>query len=237
MFRNDYILRMVEEMTQMISKVFDLKKERKHTEALWEIDELLSKDFPLNSRLLNSLPTEEITDMFRFGGTVESDKLQGASYLLNEEGKIYMELGQINEGLTRFMKSLHLYLVAEVHGANKELIQLPDQIDNLLNQIKDYRLPLKTELLLFHYLEKNGRYAEAENGLFRLLERNGLELAEGTSFYERLKGEEDERLVNGGLPRAEVMEGFIEMQRRFSNKDLDEPTEYGMVTDKTTFRK
>lgn len=217
MFRNDYILRMVEEMTQMISKVFDLKQERKHTEALWEIDELLSKEFPVNSRLLNSLTTEDITDMFRFGTTVESDKLQSVAYLLNEEGKIYMELGQIDEGLTRFKKSLHLYLVAEFHGANKELIYLPDQINNLLNQIKDYRLPLKTERLLFHYHDKNGYYAEAEDALFRLLEQKGIDPAEGISFYERLQGESDERLEQGRLPRVEVIEGLLEMQQRFNN--------------------
>ncbi|OAB30972.1 hypothetical protein PMSD_18910 [Paenibacillus macquariensis subsp. defensor] len=215
MFRKDYILRMVEEMTQMISKVFELKQERKHTEALWEIDELLSKEYPLNSRLLNSLPPEEITDMFRFGGTVESDKLQGAAYLLNEEGKIYMDLGQIDEGLTRFMKSLHLYLVADIHGANKELIKLADQVDNLLNQLKDYRLPPKTETLLFHYQEGNGHYAEAENALFRLLEQDGIDPAEGISFYNRLQAQDDERLEQGRLPRVEVMEGLFEMQRRF----------------------
>jgi hypothetical protein len=215
MFRKDYILRMVEEMTQMISKVFDLKKERKYTEALWEIDELLSKEFPLNSRLLNSLPTEEITEMFRFGGTVESDKLQGAAYLLNEEGKIFRDSGQTDEGLTRFMKSLHLYLVANTHGANKELIKLTDQVDILLNQLKDYRLPLKTETLLFHYQEVNGQYAEAENALFRLLERDGIDPTEGIAFYNRLLGKDDERLEQGRLPRVEVMEGLLEMQQRF----------------------
>jgi len=206
---------MVEEMTQMISKVFELKKERKYTEALWEIDELLSKEYPLNSRLLNSLPPEEITDMFRFGGTVESDKLQGAAYLLNEEGKIYMDSGQTDEGLTRFMKSLHLYLVADIHGANKELIKLTEQVDNLLNQLKDYRLPPKTETLLFRYQEGNGQYAEAENALFRLLEQDGIDPTEGISFYNRLQAQDDERLEQGRLPRVEVMEGLFEMQRRF----------------------
>lgn len=224
MFRKDYILRMIEEMTQMVAKVFDLKKERKHTEALWEIDELMSKEFLLNSRLLNSLPTEDITDMFRFGGTVESDKLQGAAYLLNEEGKIYMELGQSDEGLTRYMKSLHLFLVADIHGANKELLHLPDQIDKLLQQTQDYRLPLKTERLLFQYHEKIGNYAAAENGLFRLIEQDGINPAEGISFYERLNGQEDERLEQGKLPRKEVMEGLIEMQQMLSENDLDEPS-------------
>ncbi|AOZ93489.1 DUF6483 family protein [Paenibacillus crassostreae] len=220
MFRRDYILRMVEEMTQMIAKVFDLKKERKYTEALWEIDELLGKQFPLNSNLLNSLPTEEITDMFTIRDTVESDKLQSVARLLYEEGKIYSEFGQTDEGLTRFMKALHLSLVADFHGANNELINLPQQIQNMKQAINGYRLPLKTELMLFHYHEKKGYYAEAENGLFRLLEREGIEPEEGLTFYERLRKLDDQRLDQGELPRIEVDEGFTEMKRKIQLKSF-----------------
>jgi tetratricopeptide (TPR) repeat protein len=218
MFRNDYILRMIDEMTQMIAKVFDLKKERKFTEALWEIDEVLSKQFGLNSRFLNSLPIEEITDICTFGNTVESDKLQSIAYLLYEEGKIYSEQGQIDEGLTRLMKALHLFLVADLHNANEELIHLPLQIQSLQKATKDYRLPLKTELLLFQYQEKKGYYAEAENGLFRLLEQDGMDIEEGLSFYERLKGEDDERLVQGRLPRTELVDGIMEIKQRIQSK-------------------
>lgn len=85
MFRRDYIVRMIEDMTAMIAKVLTLKQERKTTEALWEIDELLNRHFPLNSRLLNSLSVEDVIDMFRFGGVVESDKLQAVAKLLKEE--------------------------------------------------------------------------------------------------------------------------------------------------------
>ncbi|WP_438349116.1 DUF6483 family protein [Paenibacillus sp. FA6] len=214
MFRNDYVLRMIDDMTQMIAKVFDLKKERKFTEALWEIDELLSTRFFMNSRLLNSLPTEEITNMCTFGDAVESDKLQGVAYLLFEEGKIYSEQGQIDEGLTRYMKALHLFLVADHHGANNELINLPHQIQNILKAVDGYRLPLRTELLLYAYQEKVGNYAEAENGLFRLLEQGGIDPEEGLLFYERLKEKDDERLEQGRLPRSELGEGLMEIKQR-----------------------
>lgn len=45
MFRRDYIVRMIEDMTAMVAKVLTLKQERKTTEALWEIDELLNLRF------------------------------------------------------------------------------------------------------------------------------------------------------------------------------------------------
>ena len=88
MFRRDYIVRMIEDMTAMVAKVLTLKQERKTTEALWEVDELLSRHFRLNSRLLNSLSVEDVIDMFRFGGVMESDKLQGVAKLLKEESNI-----------------------------------------------------------------------------------------------------------------------------------------------------
>lgn len=89
MFRRDYIVRMIEDMSAMVAKVLTLKQEKKTTEALWEVDELLSRHFRLNSRLLNSLSVEDIIDMFRLGGVIESDKLQGVARLLKEEGGIY----------------------------------------------------------------------------------------------------------------------------------------------------
>ncbi|MGF7048344.1 tetratricopeptide (TPR) repeat protein [Paenibacillus sp. DS2015] len=216
MFRKDYILRIVEDMTQMVAKVFALRQERKFTEALWEIDELMGKDFRFNSRLLNSLSKEDLIDMFRFRDTLESDKMQGVALLLEEEGKIYTDMGESDEGMTRFMKSLHLFLYADDYGANRELFDLPQQIERLLERIKEYRLPAATDQLLFVYLDKQGKYAEAENVLYRLLDQGEIDPAKGISFYERLMQEEDQRLELGRLPRAEVVEGMKAIQLKLN---------------------
>ncbi|MFD1904006.1 DUF6483 family protein [Paenibacillus rhizoplanae] len=45
MFRRDYIVRMIEDMTAMVAKVLTLKQDKKTTEALWEVDELLMRHF------------------------------------------------------------------------------------------------------------------------------------------------------------------------------------------------
>ncbi|WP_136609066.1 DUF6483 family protein [Paenibacillus dokdonensis] len=214
MFRKDYILQMVEDMVEMVGKVFGLKQQKKYAEALWEIDDLLSKDFRLNSKLLNSLSVEDMIDMFRLGGAIEADKLQSIARLLEEEGGVYLDMGYKDEGLTRLMKSLHLYLYADLHGADHSMLKLPDRVTDLKEQLKGYRLPAKTDKLLLGYEEEQGHYDEAENALFRLLDQHEMTEEEGLTFYQRLLMRSDDELKAGGLPRTEVEEGVEELQRK-----------------------
>ncbi|MFU1793433.1 DUF6483 family protein [Paenibacillus azoreducens] len=214
MFRKDYLMKMVEDMVEMVGKVFGLKQQKKYVEALWEIDDLLSKNFRLNSKLLNSLSTEDMIEMFRIGGAVEADKLQSVARLLEEEGGVYLDMGRKDEGLTRLIKTLHLYLYADLHGADHTMLKLPERIAMLKDQIKGYRLPAKTDKLLLGYEEAQGRYDEAENVLFRLLDQHELTEEEGHAFYQRLLQHTDNELSAGGLPRTEVEEGLEDLQRR-----------------------
>lgn len=214
MFRKDYILQMVEDMVEMVGKVFGLKQQKKYAEALWEIDDLLSKNFRLNSKLLNSLSVEDMIDMFRLGGAIEADKLQSIARLLEEEGGVYLDMGRGDEGLTRLMKSLHLYLYADLHGADHSMLKLPERVADLREQLKGYRLPAKTDKLLLGYAEEQGHFDEAENALFRLLDQHEMTEEEGLTFYQRLLMRSDDQLKAGGLPRAEVEEGVEELQRK-----------------------
>ncbi|WP_379162950.1 DUF6483 family protein [Paenibacillus sp. sgz5001063] len=214
MFRRDYIVRMIEDMTAMVAKVMTLKQEKKTTEALWEVDELLNRHFRLNSRLLNSLSVEDIIDMYLLGGVVESDKLQGVARLLKEEGEIFAAAGDKDAALFRAMRSLHLYLYADLHGAERELLQMPADIDELLKETQAYRLPAKTERLLLVYMESIGRYAKAEDSLYRLWEQGEDVAREGRELYGRLLLISPEELERGGLPVQEVTEGRDEWERR-----------------------
>ncbi|WP_339318849.1 DUF6483 family protein [Paenibacillus sp. FSL R10-2734] len=213
MFRRDYIVRMIEDMTAMVAKVLTLKQERKTTEALWEIDELLNRYFPLNSRLLNSLSVEDIIDMFRFNGVLESDKLQGVAKLLKEEGSIYAASGDNDAALFRSMRALHLYVYADLHGADREMLQMTADIDELLEEVKAYRLPAKTERLLLKYMESVGRYGKAEDSLYRLLEQGEDVTGEGEALYNRLLLKSPAELENGSLPLEEVEQGLKEWHR------------------------
>ncbi|UQZ33520.1 hypothetical protein C2I18_08180 [Paenibacillus sp. PK3_47] len=213
MFRRDYIVRMIEDMTAMVAKVLTLKQEKKTTEALWEVDELLGRHFRLNSRLLNSLSVEDIIEMFRLGGVIESDKLQGVARMLKEEGSIYAAAGDQEAALFRAMRSLHLFLYANQHGADRELLHMTKEIGELLEDVEGYRLPVKTERLLLSYLEEEGRYDKAEDSLYRLWEQGEQVVYEGKGLYERLLLKTPEELERGGLPLEEVVQGQIEWSR------------------------
>lgn len=220
MLRRDYLVRMIEEMTEMIGKVFGLKQERKFIEALWEIDDLYKRQFRLNSNLLRALSARDITEMFRSGGEIEADKLQSLAYLLKEEASIYYAMGQHNEGIICFMKSLHLYLTAAMNGADRSLWNLNEEFKELLLHLKGYRLPTDTERLLFRFEEYEGRFDQAENVLFRLLHDEAIPLDEGIAFYDRLLVLEPQILEQGGLPLSEVMEGLAELQSRFLYSEI-----------------
>jgi hypothetical protein len=208
MLRRDYLVRMIEDMTEAVATVFGLKQQKKHTEALWELDDLFKRHFRLNSQLLNSLSVKDITDMFRFGDKVEADKLQSMARLMKEEGLVYLELNQTDEGLKRLMKALHLFMYSSFHGADKQLWQVDLEVRSVLEAVKGYRLPPDTEKLLMSYEEEEGRYDKAEDCLFRLRKDGELGDDEAAAFYRRLLRLEDEALEQGGLPREEVLEGL-----------------------------
>lgn len=233
MFRKDYLLRMMEEMTEAIGKVFTLKQQRKHTEALSELDELMRRQFGLNLSLLNSLPAEDVIEMFRFRGMIEVDNLQHAARLIEEEAYIYQEKAKVegiddqermdaeDEAVIRLIRSLHFYLYALNHGANPQLLDAPQRVEGVLGLTKEYELPARTERQLALYREQQGHYDQAENSWYRLLQL-GPEFPiryrdDAQSFYQRLSQLTDEQLEQGGLPRNEVEEGLAELSRQEMN--------------------
>ncbi|EHB59530.1 MULTISPECIES: DUF6483 family protein [Paenibacillus] len=215
MLRRDYLMRMVEDMTQMIAKVFALKQERKHTEALWELDDMLRRQFRLNSKLLRSLSASDIEQLFYNHGYLEADRLQGAARLLEEEAEIEQELGREDEAVHLYTKVLQLYLKSALNGADPGLFDLPGRIRSVKERLRAYELPARLVRDDMAYAEQEGRYADAENLLYQLLQSGGIDADEATRFYHRLLLKPAEELERGQLPLAEVHEGMEELSRRF----------------------
>ncbi|WP_055105221.1 DUF6483 family protein [Paenibacillus ihumii] len=214
MFRKDYLVRIIEEITEALGVIFGLKQQKKHPDALRELEELYQTQFRLSSLLLGSLSPKDITELFRSGGFVEADKLQTLARLLREEGDIFLDSGKTDEGRMRQQKALHLFLTARQHGADPSLWQLDEEIFGLMSKLKGYSLNPDTERLVFDFAEEMGRYDLAENALYRLMDQQAMDVHEGIAFYERLAELDPQRLVEGGLSAAEVQEGLAELRHR-----------------------
>ncbi|WP_409346961.1 DUF6483 family protein [Paenibacillus sp. MBLB4367] len=221
MYSRDYLVRMIEQMTQSLGQLMGLKVERKEAQALLTINELWGKWFRLNSRLAGSLSEKDLIAMLSVNGNIEPVPLQMAGVLLKEEGDFYELQGQRDESYRRRLKSLQLLLAASENGAEKEPIDGGVHIGELLAALRRYQLPAEACERLWRHFEKEGQFAKAEDLLHEWLESAAAagdrELAseaekQGISFYERLLAMDDDDLQAGSLPREEVLEGLHALQ-------------------------
>ncbi len=217
MFQRDYIMRMIEQISQMAGTLIGLKQSKQPQQALLHIDELLRRLTGLTSRLLNGLSDSSLLDLLRQGPEGGAGKVVLVAKLLKEEGDFEQMLHGVPHGYSRYCKSLYLYLKAteEMDAADRELLRVDEDIAELLRLLHPYELPSAIRAELWPYYSATGRYADAENELFRLLDEgyggNAL-LGAAISAYARLVGLDDEALQAGGLSLKEAQEALEQLQ-------------------------
>jgi hypothetical protein len=204
MFQRDYFMRMIEQMTEAVGQIMNLRRERKHEEALLFIDELLDKRFRLSSKLIRSLSDEDLMRMMTTNGVLETDHMQAIAILMKQEAELSGDLGREDESFFAYVKSLHLFLRLSLVDAEPTIVEPRGQIKELLERLLPYELPLPTKRLLMEWHEAEGQYDLVENMMHELLGDNALSKAAAEDIYRRMLLQHDERLVAGGLPREEI---------------------------------
>ncbi|GGF95714.1 DUF6483 family protein [Paenibacillus abyssi] len=214
MFQRDYFMRMIEQMAGAIGQVIGLRERKEHLEALQVIDELLDRQFRLNSRLIHSLSDKDLTELLTTNGVTDFASVQAIAVLFKEKGQIYEEKGE--EGLSYIfrLKSLNLFLRAAVAECDAIAADPKQEVRLLLAMLEVYELPPDTKRLLLEWYQLDGAYDQAENVLYELLEDEEISAEEAVQFYTMLQWLSDDQLENGGLSREEVEEGILELQKQ-----------------------
>jgi tetratricopeptide (TPR) repeat protein len=221
MFQRDYLMRMLTQFTAVVAQLMGLKKEMKHDQVFVVINETLEKYFRLNSKLIQSLSDSDLLTMFKSGEILDNDKAITVAYLLKTEGESYEALGSTDESCKRYLTALTLFTAAVENDAHLGYINFHVEIDDLLDRLRTYELPVDSKLALFDYFIKVERFDAAENVLFELaapptnldplaaedLSRKGIQ------FYNQLLQKDDPQLLAGGLPRLEVEEGLTQFKQ------------------------
>lgn len=215
MYQRDYIMRMIEQLGMFLTRILGLKEAEKFDAARMEIDQAGKILLGLDMSLIRVLSDEKIISLLQPTGSLDSGKCLLIAELLREEGGICECQGKEDELYTCYTKSLSLYLEALAVNADFRNQEYLSKIDTLIQRLQRFTLPVHVEEKLFHYFEMTGKYAQAENLLFQLLEMNrpGM-LEEGIRFYERLLAKSDNKLEQGNLPREEVEDGLRVLQGR-----------------------
>ncbi len=214
MIRQDYIMRMIEQLLRVLTEATALKKATKYEEALLALDQALKELSGFEAKFINALPDESLITMLKVGDALDADKCIIIADLLEAEGDILAAQAQFTESYYRHLKALNLFLAAFLSRTQTNLPHHLAQIPVVVEKLAAYELPLATRRRLWPYYEGVGRYAEAEDVLYELFEAEpeSKELvSQGIAFYRRLLQKGDQELITGNLPRAEIEEGLAEL--------------------------
>lgn len=218
MMRQDYILRMIEQIGQMIARILhhrsidDVPAAREEVnQGLQDllgltVDEVLEEaDRSLLSRCLDGGPS-----------LLARQRALALIALLNQEAENCGAQGNAARAELCHLKCLTLLLecppAPEV--ADPEFVP---RVERLLLGLEKVSLPLGTQGAIMYHFERVGDFARAEDWLFRMRDASNSDpavLELGDSFFKRLRGLSDVELEAGNLPREEVLSGQREWQAR-----------------------
>ena len=150
MFREDYLLRSIQQVTAAVGEILGLTRLQKYPQALAEVDRALQSFAGLNLSLVTALPAPELVDLTRMGERVDVGKLIALADLLQAEGDIYAAQGQPAEAAERHLKALELTL--EVAFASEHnLLPAAPRVAGLAERLAAVKLPDGLGEWLAHY--------------------------------------------------------------------------------------
>jgi hypothetical protein len=219
MIRRDYILRMIEEFFQALSRIKSLKGGQQWREANADIDQEFQRLMGMDAQAVAQLSeTELLAHIVRGEPTLAvREKTLILATLLKEAGDVLTERERKDDARTSYLKGLHLLLDTLGRAEVFECPQFVPKVEEFVLALDDTPLPLETQARLMQHYERTGEFGKAEDALFAMLEvepENAPLLELGISFYRRLESQSDARLNDGNLPRAEVEAGLADLNAR-----------------------
>jgi hypothetical protein len=232
MFRNDYVMRLIEQFGSALGVLLGLKKQLKPQEAIELLGETYKRLFGLNPNLIRALSERDMTDLLNRDGEATAEKMLILAGLMKEEADLCVMLERENEAYRLNLKALNLTLLAAGEQSATEWLDIRGQVGELLSRLGGYELPVGTKELLWTYYDTAGRFADAEDVLFELLDHYGDDKAEDQSaygrlleqaerFYERLLTLDADTLEAGRLPLEEVRDSLEEIRTRASELNAE----------------
>ena len=217
MIRRDYILRMIEEFVQVLSRIKSLEWGQLWREAACVADEEFQRLTGAGAAAVAQLTETELLARLIQGEPTQvvRQKALMLTTLLKEAGEVAAAQGRPEESRASFLKGLHLLLETL---ARHEAFECPDfvpRVEVFVTALGDKPLPLETQARLMQHYEVTGEFGKAEDCLFAMLEAepgNAALVEFGIDFCERLRGQSDASLASGNLPRAELEAGLAELR-------------------------
>ena len=205
----------------MLARILGLAKGGRGDEALGMFDEAYKPLLGVGSRVVAVLDDGQLVDMLTSGSNPDMRRVAMALELLKTEADLYAGTGQAGEAAVRYRRAVAL---AGCLAARSERLLDRELAASLLERAEELELSAAQRLAVARVLEALGRYADAEDALFELIDEDPEDpepVEEAIAFCQRLRPLEPEQLVAGGLSPEEVSDTLAELLRRQAVPDPD----------------
>ncbi len=213
MIRQDYIMRMIEQLVKVLSKILFNKNAGSYQEAINNVDTAFKNILGLDFNLLNALSAKDIISLLEIAKDNSSINIKCIviAKLLKERADIenISNKEAVNSSYD-YQRVLGLFLEGILNNKNKD-ISLSDyyaDVNDTIKKLRD-RISDETRFKLFQYYELSGEYDKAEKELLILRDMDFPDISdEGIKFYRKLLKLSDEDLRKGNLSRDETTQGL-----------------------------
>ena len=212
--KDDLIQRTLEQLTDVVRALAGLTTTQDISVAEAALQEAYREHTGADATLFRQLPSDQLLTVLSSAGVLDREKSFLIATLFEVEAGLAKAKGE-NAPVTLQLKAFDLYLESAL--AELDFDTLDERIANMRAELADFVLPEATQWRVFDYDVLRGHYADAEDGLFGLLETFGPSdylNQHGRGFYRSLQARTDAELSAGGLPRAEVEEGLTNFEAR-----------------------
>jgi tetratricopeptide (TPR) repeat protein len=206
MLSDDYILRMIQQGTIVLSRIIGLKKAGDYQEALQEIDQSLEQVLGINKEIIRNMDDESIYKILTKDEQIDIKRLGVIADLYKEEGDIVASQGQ-PESHHFYLRALNYHLLKYINEEPSQQIESIAKIEDVIKILDITDLPSETLFNLFCYYENMKEFVKASNMLKELAirpEPNTYVREETISFYKRLLTLDPEELIASGLNIKEI---------------------------------
>jgi tetratricopeptide (TPR) repeat protein len=207
-------MRQIEQVGRILAQIIGLAKGGRGDEALGMFDEAYKPLIGVGSRVVAVLDDGQLIDLLTSGSNPDMRRVALALQLLTAEAELYRGAGQAGEAAVRYRRAVAL---AGCLAARSDRLLDHDLAAGLLDRAGELELSDTQRLAVARVLEALGRYADAEDALFELIDDRPDDpgpVDEAIAFCQRLRPLEPEELAAGGLTRQEVDATLAELLAR-----------------------
>jgi tetratricopeptide (TPR) repeat protein len=207
-------MRQIEQVGRILAAIIGLAKGGRGDEALGMFDQAYKPLLGVGTGVVAALDDAQLVDMLSSGSNPDMRRVALALELLKTEADLYAGAGQAGEAAVRYRRAVAL---AGTLAARSERLLDRELATDLLKRAGDLELSVPQRLAAARVLEALGRYADAEDALFEVIDERPEDpepVDEAIAFCQRLRPLEPEQLAAGGLSLQEVNDTLAELLRR-----------------------